>query len=168
MGVLFVHGAGGYRDDRVLADALGDVLRAPVDYPQLPDEDMSVEAWAGPLRERLAGLSADDVVIGHSFGATILQWVLPEDGWAPTRALLLAMPDWSPDGWDAAQYVYDGPEPRMRVSLHHCRDDEVVPYEHLALNAVRMPSARTVAHPAGGHQFVGLAGAIAEDVRGGR
>ncbi|WP_194846540.1 hypothetical protein [Mumia zhuanghuii] len=54
----------------------------------------------------------------------------------------------------------------MAVSLDHCRDDEVVPFEHLALNAVRMPSARVVEHPAGGHQFVGLAEAIAADACG--
>ncbi|MBW9207535.1 alpha/beta hydrolase [Mumia sp. zg.B17] len=166
MRVLFVHGAGGYLEDQVMADALSDALDSPVDYPQLSDADMSVDAWAGPVRERLAALGPDDIVVGHSFGATILQWVLPERGWAPRRALLLATPDWSPDGWDVAQYVYDGAEPDMDTSLHHCRDDEVVPFEHLALGAVRMPSARVVEHPAGGHQFEGLAQAIAAEARG--
>lgn len=166
MRVLFVHGAGGYLEDQAMADALSGALDAPVDYPQMSDEDMSVEAWAGPVRERLAALGPDDVVIGHSFGATILRSVLPERAWTPRKALLLAMPDWSPAGWDVAEYVDAGTEPDMAVSLHHCRDDEVVPFEHLALNAVWMPSARAVEHPAGGHQFVGLAEALAEDVRG--
>lgn len=41
----------------------------------------------------------------------------------------------------------------MQISLHHCRDDEVVPFEHLALNAARLPSATVVEHQRGGHQF---------------
>ncbi|WP_202977815.1 hypothetical protein [Nocardioides daphniae] len=52
----------------------------------------------------------------------------------------------------------------MAVALHHCRDDEEVPFDHLALNAARMPSAYVVEHPRGGHQFVGLVETIAEAV----
>src|SRR5690606_21029495 len=117
-----------------------------------------------PVRRHLAQLDSRDVVIGHSFGATILQWVLPEQAWAPRRVLLLAMPDWSPAGWDVEQYVHRGHEPEMEVSLHHCRDDEVVPFDHLALNAARMPSARVIEHPSGGHQFDGLVETISDDV----
>lgn len=168
MRVLFVHGAGGYEDDQTIVAGLREALRVPVAMPEMSSDDMSVEAWADPVRQHLAELDSDDVVVGHSFGATILQWVLPEKVWAPKRAVLLAMPDWTPDGWDIEQYVYGGSEPRMEVSLHHCRDDEVVPFAHLALNAARLPSARVVAHPAGGHQFDGLADAIATDVRAGR
>lgn len=62
---------------------------------------------------------------GHSFGATILQRVLPKEAWSPTKVLLLAPPDWSPNGWDVPEYVHHGAEPRMPVSLHHCRDDDV-------------------------------------------
>lgn len=129
----------------------------------MPDDDMSVEAWAAPARTCLSTLDSDDVVIGHSFGATILQWVLAERRWALRRALLLATPDWSPDGWDVAQYVPFGAEPQMEVALHHCRDDDVVPFDHLALNAVRMPSAHVRQHLQGGHQFNGLVETIAEE-----
>jgi predicted alpha/beta hydrolase family esterase len=163
MQLLFIHGAGGFVEDRVIVDGLRSSLRAPVEMPQMPDDDMSVEAWAAPVRRHLAVLGAEGVVIGHSFGATILQWVLPERAWAPKRVLLLATPDWSPDAWDIAQYVHHGPEPRMEVSLHHCRDDDVVPFDHLALNAVRLPSARVCEHLSGGHQFDGLVETIAEE-----
>ena len=164
MRMLFVHGAGGFDVDRPLADALGSRLRARVDMPRLPGDDMSVATWALPVRRQLAELGGDDVVIGHSFGATVLQWVLGEQAWEPGRALLLAMPDWSPAGWDVDQYLHRGPEPAAAVSLHHCRDDEVVPFDHLALNATRMPSAGAVGHPSGGHQFDGLVEVLAADV----
>lgn len=164
MRLLFVHGAGGFLDDKVLATGLRERLQVAVEMPLIPDDDMSVEAWAAPVRSHLDALGPDDVVIGHSFGATILEWVLPEQEWAPRRALLLAMPDWTPDGWDVEQYVHRGAEPSMPVALHHCRDDEEVPFDHLALNAARMPSADVVEHPRGGHQFDGLVEVIAEAV----
>jgi predicted alpha/beta hydrolase family esterase len=167
--LLFVHGAGGYVDDREIVERLRSTLPGSVEMPPMPDEDMSIEAWAERVRRPLAELGAGDAVIGHSFGATVLQWVLAEEAWAPRRALLLAAPDWSPAGWDVAEYVHHGPEPGMEVSLHHCRDDDVVPFDHLALNAARLPSARVCEHPSGGHQFDGLQEAVVADVlRAGR
>lgn len=76
------------------------------------------------------------------------------------------MPDWSPQGWGVAEYGYDGAEPRVPLSLHHCRDDEVVPFEHLALHAARLPWARVHAYDTGGHQFDGRIDEIAADALG--
>lgn len=92
MRILFIHGAGGFVEDQEIVAHLRTHLQAPVEMPQIPDDDMSVEAWATVVRSHLATLSEDDVVIGHSFGATILEWVLAEQTWAPGRALLLASP----------------------------------------------------------------------------
>ncbi|WP_226347250.1 alpha/beta hydrolase [Agilicoccus flavus] len=165
MRLLFLHGAGGYDDDRPLAEALGAALDAGVDLPRLPEDDMSVATWASAVRRGLEAVGADGVVVAHSFGASILLHVLAAAGPTPRRALLLAMPDWSPDGWDVPDYAAPASEPATRLSLHHCRDDEVVPFTHLALHAARLPSAQVTAHRRGGHQFVGLAETIAADAR---
>lgn len=164
MRLFFFHGAGGYDDDQVIADDLGRVLGSPLDVPHLPDEDMSVEAWAAPIRRSLADLGADDVVVAHSFGASILLRVLAEGVHAPSKVVLLATPNWGPNGWDVEDYVFEGPEPLSPVSLHHCRDDDEVPFAHLALNAAQLPSARVCEHASGGHQFDGLANAISADL----
>ncbi|MGB3370039.1 MAG: alpha/beta hydrolase [Rhodococcus sp. (in: high G+C Gram-positive bacteria)] len=165
--LMFFHGAGGYVEDRVLADGLSEALGAALTMPQLPDEDMSYEAWAGPVRSYIRELDPEDIVVAHSFGASILLRVLAETTWdVPARATLLAMPDWGPDGWAVADYAFLGPEPEVALTLHHCRDDEIVDFAHLSLHAARLPSARLVEHPAGGHQFDGLVGAIAADVGG--
>lgn len=82
----------------------------------------------------------------------------------PGSVTLLAMPDWSPAGWDVADYAFTGPEPGQAISLHHCRDDEVVEFSHLALNARRLPHAVLHAHGSGGHQFVALGAEIAHDM----
>jgi hypothetical protein len=114
------------------------------------------------VRAELGALGPHDPVVGHSFGASILLGVLREPGSPPElRAALLAMPDWGPDGWDVADYVLDGPAPSCRVSLHHCRDDDVVPFSHLALNASRVPAAQLFAYQSGGHQFDGHVGDVA-------
>ncbi len=165
MRLLFVHGAGGFAEDRDLAEALAAALGAALDYPHLPDDDMSFQAWTGPVRSALDSLTADDVVVGHSFGASIAYKVLAEPDRPSPRTMLLAMPFWGPEGWDVAEYHHDGHAVGAPVTLHHCRDDEIVPFDHLALHAAALPRVRTQAHGAGGHQFSGLADNLAHTLR---
>jgi hypothetical protein len=165
MALLFLHGAGGYDEDRVLADAIAAELGQPLEYPRLPDDDMSLAHHAGLVRAAVEDLAPDDAVVAHSFGATVLLHVLAEHARdVPRSVTLLAMPDWSPEGWDVADYTFTGPEPGQAISLHHCRDDEVVEFSHLALNARRLPHAVLHTHDTGGPQFEGLGVAIAHDV----
>lgn len=165
--LLFVHGAGGFTDDRPIADGLGDALGVPVDMPEFSGDDMSLQAWADPLRARLSAMAPDDLLVAHSFGASILLHVLAEAGYAgPRRAVLLAMPNWGSDGWALDDYDFAGPPPRgVTLSLHHCVDDEEVPVGHLDLNAAVLPGAHLHRHQTGGHQFVGLVETVAEDLR---
>lgn len=164
MRLLFLHGAGGYDDDQPLARALGESVGATVELPRLPDEDMSVAAWATPIRERLSTLGKQDLLVAHSFGASTLLQVLAQLDRLPMRATLLATPDWGPDGWDIAEYVFAGPEPRTAVSLHHCEDDEIVPVDHLERLAALLPRARVSRYPTGGHQLVGQESPITQDL----
>lgn len=66
------------------------------------------------------------------------------------------MPDWTPEGWDVADYAFDGNEQATALSLHHCVDDDVVPHAHLASHARKLSSARVFTYEAGGHQFEGV------------
>lgn len=165
MRLLFVHGAGGFDEDRGLAAGLGAALGAAVDYPRLPDQDMSYAAWSAIVRAHLGRMETDDVIVGHSFGASILLKVLSQDQSAGRATGLLAMPDWSPAGWDVSDYLFDGPEAAStELVLHHCRDDDVVPFAHMAQNAERLPAAQIHEHQVGGHQFDGLAEAVARSL----
>jgi len=145
-----------------MAEGLGAALGVSVEYPRLSEENMSVEAWSKPMGCLVAALGPQDLVVAHSFAASILLHVLGAGDIAPTRAILLAMPNWGPSGWQVADYDYDGPEPATALALHHCRDDQVVPFEHLALNAAVLPSASVHEHSQGGHQFDALLATIAE------
>jgi predicted alpha/beta hydrolase family esterase len=167
MALLFLHGAGGFDEDRPLADALGEELGEHVVYPEFSADDMAYEDQAPVTRAALDAIGSDDRVVAHSFGASILLRVLAEhDRPVPRRVVLLAMPDWSPRGWDYAEYAFTATPPPQEISLHHCRDDEVVEFEHLALAAALLPAATVHAHATGGHQFDGRVVEIAADVRG--
>ncbi len=150
--LLFLHGAGGYLEDRPMADRLAELLRAEVDLPELPDDDTSVAAWSEVIVRALD--RGPDHVIAHSFGASILLHVLAAH--PVPAATLLAAPDWSPAGWDVPDYAWPSEPPGVALTLHHCRDDDVVPFSHLALHAARLPGARVHEHPRGGHQFEGV------------
>jgi len=158
--LLFLHGAGGFVEDGPLARGIAEAARARLVMPMLSNEDMTFEAWAAPTRAALSELRSADLVVGHSFGGSILVKVLAERDWAARRAVLLAMPNWGSGGWDVDEYAFEGPEPRQSLVLHHCLDDEVVPFDHLELNRAGLPNAAFRVHQEGGHQFDGLTSAL--------
>ncbi|MDV6301287.1 MULTISPECIES: alpha/beta fold hydrolase [Rhodococcus] len=165
--LLFVHGAGGFFDDAPLANGLAQALHLDLCMPELSDTAMGFEDWAAPVRQHLDRLGSDDAVIAHSFGASILVRVLAEHRRErPLRATLLAMPDWTPHGWDVTDYAFTTQEPETDLTLVHCRDDDVVPISHLASNSTALPSARAIELSTGGHQFDGMIEAVAAEIRG--
>lgn len=164
MRLLFLHGAGGEEAGRALAAELAAVVGADPLVPPLPAEDFAREAWASPIADALDGLDAEDLVIGHSFGASMLLHALAERPQVPWTVHLLGMPDWGPEGWDVPDYLL-APTDAERLHgtalhLHHATDDEVVPRAHLDLHTVSFPSASVHRHPVGGHLFTGCAAAV--------
>lgn len=165
--LLFIHGAGGFLADAPLANGLAQALHLDLCMPELSYTAMGFEDWAEPVRRHLDRLGPDDSVMAHSFGASILVRVLAEHRRErPRRATLLAMPDWTPRGWDVVDYAFTGPGPETDLTLVHCRDDDVVPISHLASNSTALPSARVIELSTGGHQFDGMIDAIVAEIRG--
>ncbi|WP_068251551.1 alpha/beta fold hydrolase [Janibacter corallicola] len=157
MAVLFLHGAGGFVEDRTMVGALRAGLDDEVLVPNL-DEGIATthEAWSRRVVEHLR---ADvDVVVGHSFGGSTVLRLLTERDPGIRRLVLLAAPDWGPDGWEVPEFsLPDDADARLPgtlgIELHHCLDDEVVPFEHVQQLGARLPRARVVRHEQGGHQF---------------
>lgn len=167
MEFLFAHGAGGWSDDQPLAEELRQRLGVPVAMPRFPDEEMSAAAWFNELDRQRNALGPDVVIIGHSFGASMALLHLAT-GWQdpPPRGLvLLATPFWGSEGWQAEYALPAGFEPPagMPLFLHHCRDDDVVPFDHLARLESLLPDAVVRRHATGGHQFEGRMASAAED-----
>lgn len=168
MEILLVHGAGGWRDDQPLAGELQARLGVTVTAPRFPDDDMSAAAWRNQIKRHLDGHGPDLVIVGHSFGASMaLLHLADSPRQAPPLGLaLLAMPFWGSEGWQAEYALPAGAEPPagLPIWLHHCRDDDVVPFAHLGQHAARWPHALVRGHDSGGHQFVGRMGAVADDL----
>ncbi|HEX7047934.1 MAG TPA: alpha/beta hydrolase [Gammaproteobacteria bacterium] len=178
--ILFVHGAGegAYKEDKKLAESLGDSLGRgyEVHYLKMPDEENApYEQWKERIENELTALNGAVVLVGHSVGASILAKCLSEieSKKSVVGVFLLSGPFWSGKGWR-----YEGYEElelkkdiaahypkNAEIFLYHCRDDEIVPFDHLALYATLLPQAAIHELDEGGHQFDNDLSAVAEDIR---
>ena len=174
--VLFVHGGGqgAYEEDKKLAASLRDVLGAAYDvrHPKMPDEDRpECEAWKGRIAKELAALDGEVILVGHSLGASILLKYLSEESLRkPVAGLfLIAPPYWGAEDWEVDEYALQEdfasklPE-GLPVFFYHSRDDEWVPFAHLALYAERLPRATIREFDGRRHQFDDDLSEVARDI----
>lgn len=177
--ILFIQGAGrgAYEEDERLAASLRHALgpRFEVRYPAMPNEDDApYEQWRQRIEQELADMPGPVVLVGHSVGASVLaKWLSErEDDNAIAGVFLVACPFWGGDGWR-----YEGSEElalphgsaasfatAVPVYLYHCRDDAIVPFDHLALYARALPQATVRALDEGGHQLNGDLSEVARDI----
>jgi uncharacterized protein len=166
--VLFIHGAGegAYAEDKQLAASLQRTLgpEYTVHCPAMPDEANAPYAlWKRQIEQEMSRMQWPIVLVGHSVGASIImKWMSEQEPRQPLAGIfLLAAPFWGGRGWR-----YDGYEElALRAAfatrlpqgtplfLYHSRDDEVVPFAHLALYAEQLPQAIVRALDGRGHQF---------------
>jgi predicted alpha/beta hydrolase family esterase len=164
--VLFVHG-GGERvreaDKKKLAAGLRDALGAAfgVRYPEMPHADRpGYESWKDRVAQELAALDGGVIFVGHSLGAAVLVEYLSEEvvERSVTGIFLVAAPFWGAEDWEVDEYelrkdfaskLPDG----LPMFFYRGRDDEVVPFEHLAMYAERLPRAAFRGFDGRGHQF---------------
>ena len=117
----------------------------------MPDEnDPAYEKWKPVIEKELTQGIA--IVVGHSLGGSFLLKFLVEEK-PPNRIagiFLIATPYWGGEGWRYEGYErVELPEdfasrlPRgASVFMYHSRNDEIVPFAHLALYADKLPDAR--------------------------
>jgi uncharacterized protein len=176
--VLFIQGGGkgAHALDAALADSLKRALGLGYDvrFPRMPDEvDPNVESWKQKISSELSHMSGAVILVAHSMGgAMLLRYLADEKVEKPIAGLfLLAVPSWDEEHWN----VEDLKLPRdlagklaaiPRLFFYHCRDDEVVPFNHLALHGAQIPRAVTRAIERGGHQFGNDLTRVAMDIQG--
>ena len=176
--VLFIHGAGegAFEEDGLLVASLRNALGPAYDvrYPKMPEEDSATYAdWKAPIERELATLDDEVILVGHSVGGSVLVKYLSEQ--QPDKPIsslfLLATPYWGADEfwkWDEARLSEDVAAKLAsipRIFLHHSRDDDTVPFAHLALYAAKLPRATVREFDGRGHQFGNDLAEVAEDVR---
>jgi len=175
--LLFVHGGGegAYEEDRKLAASLQDALGGyGVHCPKMPDENSpQYAAWRDRIASELAKLDGEIFLVGHSLGASILLKYLSKERTATpiSGTFLVAAPYWGVEDWEVDEYVLQEdfasklPE-GLPMFFYHSRDDEWVPFAHLALYAEKVPHARFRAFYGRGHQFDDDLSEVANDIEG--
>ena len=176
--VLFIQGGGkgAHAEDAPLADSLKRALGPKYDvrFPRMPGEaDPNVQSWKRKIASELSRVPGQVILAAHSVGGSMLLKYLSEEKVEKPIAgvFLLAAPSWDDDRWnfDDLKLPRDIAERLARIPrlfFYHCRDDDVVPFAHLALHAARLPRAVTRAVDSGGHQFGNDLTGIAADIRG--
>lgn len=175
--VLFIHGAGegAYEEDELLVMSLRDALGPGYDvrYPQMPVEDSATfDDWIAPIEAELARLDQAVYLVGHSVGSSVLLKYLSETRAAPAIAglFVIATPYWGADEfwrWDEARLPPDVAERLAyipRIVLYHSRDDETVPFDHLAFYEDLLPQATFRVMDGRGHQFGNDLAEVAHDI----
>lgn len=175
--VLFVHGGGegAHEADERLAASLRDALGSEYDVrsPKMPDEDRpEYEPWKEKIVRELAAMDGEAILVGHSLGASVLLKYLSEGELEkPVAGLfLVASPYWGDRDWEVEEYALreafasNLPE-GLPVFLYHSRDDEAVPFAHLAMYEAKLPRATVREFDDRGHQFGDDLSEVARDIR---
>jgi uncharacterized protein len=110
--------------------------------------------------------------VGHSFGSSaLLKYVSENKVRKPIAGIfLIATPFWGGEGWHYKGFTMhddfaDRLPKNVPIFLYHNRDDEVVPFAHLALYKQKLPWATFREGASGGHQFDNNLTLVAKDVK---
>ena len=160
--VLVINGAGGprRRGGGVYWEAMvGDALRPDcrVNAPRMPQpNNPQYRTWSRRIAQLIAGV-VNPVLVGHSFGASVLLKHLGEAAPRPSIAGLfrIAMPFWGrefpafalpPDFGFRLRHL-------SSIYLYHSRDDPEVSFDHLERYRRALPQAIVRALDGRGHEF---------------
>ena len=129
--------------------------------PQMPSpETPRYAAWRSRLEESLAMLDDKSILVGHSLGGSVLLKYLSEETYQKSVSALfiVAAPCWGADQeWQSDDFAFRQNLSNLiripRIVLYHSRDDEVVPFRHLAIFKEKLPSALVRPLNGRGHEF---------------
>jgi predicted alpha/beta hydrolase family esterase len=150
--VLFIHGAGegAHEADSKLAASLQSGLGPDWDVvcPKLPEKRPEYPLWAAQIARACAKLDEPVFFVGHSFGGSLLLKYLSERPAGPSAAgiFVVAAPYWGSGGWSGEEFElkqdFASKLPHAPVFLYQGRDDNEVPFAHLALYREKLPRAQ--------------------------
>lgn len=176
--VLFIQGGGdnGYEADETLVKSLQDALGAnySIIYPRLPaDNDSPDFGWPEDIGKQITSISESFVIVAHSLGASMLLKYLSENKVTikAKRIFLLSTPFWSgdekwKDGLKLKAHFAESLPGDYQFYFYHCKDDEEVPFDHLAIYKRNLPLATFREFDSGGHQLGSNVQLVSEDIKG--
>jgi uncharacterized protein len=175
--VLFIHGGGegGYQGDVILAESLQKELGK--DYqvinPELMDEDAPDFGWVKQIGEHIDKQKNGVILVAHSLGASMLLRYLSESKVAKkiSGIFLLAPPHWKGNeewkkGLKLQKDFAENLPKNIPMFFYHCRDDDEVPFDHLAFYKDNIPWATFREIESGGHLLDNSLNLVAKDIIG--
>lgn len=178
--VLLIQGAGksAYEEEKKLTESLKKALGTDyeVRYPAMVDEENApYEQWKQQIKKELAAMQEPIMLVGHSVGTSVIIKSMSDTEVKQRIAgiFLIAAPFWGGGGWRYEGYEelalpkgFAANLPRgVSIFLYHCRNDEVVPFDHLALYAQILPQAAVRELDVGGHQINNDLSEVARDIK---
>lgn len=175
--ILFIQGGGGEEDyaaDAKLVTSLREVLGEAyaVHYPFLPDESTPDFGRRKQIAQEISSIKGEVILVGHSLGASMLLKYLSENEVEKKIAgiFLISTPFWSGDedwkqGLKLQENFADKLPENVPIFLYHSKDDEEVPFDHLALYRQKLPQATVHEIASGGHQLNNDLTLVARDIK---
>jgi predicted alpha/beta hydrolase family esterase len=175
--VLFIQGCGngGYEADKALVFSLKQNLgkEYQVNYPEIHSDESSPDfGWTKQIGEAIYKMDNSFVLVGHSFGASMILKYLSENSTSKTidGIFLLATPFWSGNeewqkGLKLKKKFANELTDKFSIFLYHCQDDDEVSVSHLNEYRKRLDKANFQEIKSGGHQFNNDLAQVAEDIK---
>jgi predicted alpha/beta hydrolase family esterase len=175
--ILFIQGGGdgGYEADKELVASLQKALGKGYDinYPEIKsDESASDFGWTQQIGNKLYEAKGDIILVGHSFGASMILKYLSENSINKKvdGIFLIATPFWDGnEDWqiglklqeDFAEKLPD----EVPIFFYHCQDDEEIPFSHLDHYKQKLTQATFREIKSGGHQLNNDLTFVADDIK---
>lgn len=175
--VLFIQGGGdgGYEADKALAVSLQNALGKEyvVYYPIINTDETAPDfGWVDQIGRHIAAAKENIILVGHSFGASIIIKYLSDHVVSKKIAgiFLIATPFWSDnekwkDGLKLSPTFAEKLNKGVPLFFYHCKDDEEVPFSDLTLYREKISHATIRAISHGGHQLGNDLHAVARDIK---
>ena len=175
--LIFFHGGGSeedYEADAKLVALLKSKLGSgySVHYPLLPDNGTPDLGRREQISREISASEDNVILVGHSLGASMLLACISEIKITKKNAgiFLLATPFWSGnEDWVEAFKLQPNFAERLDTKtplyFYHSRDDEEVPFGHLAIYKQHLPWASFREISDGGHQLNNDLAIVANDIK---
>jgi len=175
--ILFIEGGGngGYEADAKLVASLQKALGKSyrVCYPHLQvDATKSDFGWCDQIGKEIETIKGEIILVAHSLGASMLLKYLSENKIKKKigGVFLISTPFWSGnEDWKQGLKLKEDFAEKLPkdvpVFLYHCRDDEEIPFDHLAFYKEKLPLATVREIGSGGHQLNNDLSIVAKDIR---
>jgi serine hydrolase len=175
--ILFIQGGGdgGYEADTALVASLQKALGKgyDVDYPEMhSDESASDFGWTQQIGEKISETKTDIILVGHSFGASMILKYLSERSVNKKigGVFLIATPFWDGNedwqkGLKLQEDFADKLPDKVPIFFYHCQDDEEIPFSHLQYYKQKLTQATFREIKSGGHQLNNDLTLVANDIK---